>query len=361
MEILDLKLRNFRNFRNLNIKFNKNKNIIIGNNGMGKTNLIEAIYVLGLTKSFRGTNENIIITKNENSTKIEGNINGNIKANYQITLSSNGKKAKINNKNQEKLSDYLSKINIILFNPDDLKIIKNSPSSRRKLLNIEISQLNNQYLKKLTEYNHILKQRNSYLKTMYINSFTSKEYLDILTDKLINLGIDIYNERKKFIDKINKLISNIFYEITDEKALVIKYNSCYKDITQEKIRKKYDEILEKDMMLGSTTFGIHHDDIDFLLNDDNLRDYGSEGQQKNAILSFKLAEVEIFNNQLGEYPILILDDLFSELDSKKINNILKFLNKDIQIFITVTDLKYVTDEIKENSNIIKINNGKVEE
>ncbi len=361
MQILDLKLTNFRNYSNLKLNFLKSTNIIIGNNGVGKTNLIESIYVLGLTKSFRGSNEQIIIKKDEISTKIEGTILTKSKNNYQVVISNVGKKVKVNNKKQEKLSDYISNINIILFNPDDLKIIKNSPSYRRKLLDIEISQLNNTYLKLLNSYNKVLKQRNSYLKTLYLNSFSSKEYLNILTEQLVDLGIKINKERDKFIKKINEKISTIYEKITKIKGLVVEYDSSYNNLTKDELLKKYNSLYEKDLSLGITQFGIHHDDLIFLLNEDNLKDYGSEGQQKNAIISFKLSEIEIFKDIKGEYPILILDDLNSSLDDSKINNIIKLLNKDIQIFITTTNIKNINKKILKNSKIFKITDNEVEE
>ncbi len=361
MQILDLKLTNFRNYEKINLNFIPSTNIIIGNNGMGKTNLIESIYILGFTKTFRSSNEQIIIKKNSISTKIEGNILTNLKKNYQVILSTAGKKVKIDNKKQEKLSDYISNINIILFSPDDLKIIKNSPNYRRKLLNIEISQLNNSYLKLLNEYNKVLKQRNSYLKTLYLNSFSSKDYLDILTDKLIELGLKINIERKNFIDKINENINYFYKKITGIDGLLIKYESSYNNLNKKQLVKKYKDFFEKDLSLGITQFGIHHDDLIFLLSEDNLRDYGSEGQQKNAILSLKLAEIEIFKKLKGEYPILILDDLNSSLDDNKINNIMKLLNKNIQIFITTTNIFNVKEEILKNSKIFIITENGVEE
>ena len=362
MEILDLKLTNFRNYEKLYLKFNNKKNIIIGYNGMGKTNLVEAIYVLSFTKSFRGTSEQVIIKDNEISTKIEANICSNSEKNhYKFIFSNQGKKVFINNNKQDKISDYISNINIILFNPDDLKIVKNSPSIRRRFLNIEISQISNKYLHQLNIYNKILKQRNSYLKTLYLNSYSSIEYLDILTNKLIDYGLEIYNIRKQFIDNINNSISTIFKKITGENDLKVKYNSSFFDLDKEDIIKKYKKYYEKDLNLGITQFGIHHDDFEFILNQKNLKDYGSEGQQKNAIIAFKLAELEIFKNIRHEYPILILDDLNSSLDNEKFTNILNYINKDIQIFITTTNILNISKKIIKNSTIFKVENGNIKE
>ena len=186
MQIRSLKLLNFRNYGHLEIGFVDTNNIIYGNNGMGKTNLIEAIYVLALTKSFRGSWDKVVIKNDKNLTKISGIVKDNIENNYQLIISDLGKDVRIDNNKINKLSDYISKINVILFNPDDLRIIKDTPSIRRTALNIDISQLNNNYLKLINSYNKLLKQRNAYLKTMYYNHNTSSNYLGIITDKLID-------------------------------------------------------------------------------------------------------------------------------------------------------------------------------
>lgn len=361
MQILNLNLINFRNYENLEISFSNKLNIITGNNGSGKTNLIEAIYMLALTKSFRGSTDNVVIKKKENKTIISGTINNNIKTRYSLELSSTGKKAIITNKRIEKLSDYISHINVVLFNPDDLYLIKSTPSVRRKLLNVEISQLDNNYLKDLNNYNSLIKQRNAYLKTMYLNNYTSKDYLDILTEKIIDYGEKIYLKRKEFIDKVNLYLPDIFNKITNSSGYKINYVSDFNDFDKSKILENYKKNEEKDIILGKTTIGIHHDDIKFTLNNENLKDFGSEGFQKIAILSFRLAEVKLFYDKKGFYPILILDDLFSEIDNGKINKIIKYLNSDIQTFITVTDLDKVEKHLLENSKIFKIDLGKVEE
>ncbi len=361
MQIRDLKLLNFRNYETVNMQFSDHLNLIIGKNGMGKTNLVEAIYVLALTKSFRTNLDGILIKTEESNLKIVANVFDNYLREYQFLLSKEGKKVKINGTNIAKLSDYISKINVILFSPNDLRIIKDTPSVRRKMLNIEISQLDNSYLKNLQEYNKIIKQRNAYLKTMNINGNASKEYLDILTSKLIDIGLDIYKSRQQFLKQINENIGNLFFKITNLEGLNINYESDYNEITKEALLKLYKKSLERDLMFGQTHIGIHHDDIVFRLQASNLKDYGSEGQQKNAIISFKLAEIDIFYEKKNSYPILILDDLFSELDKEKINNILKLLSRDIQTFITTTEVDNLDKKYLENTRIFQINTAQIEE
>ncbi|MCH5166810.1 MAG: DNA replication/repair protein RecF [Erysipelotrichales bacterium] len=361
MKILNLKLLNFRNYEKLELSFNPSKNIIIGKNGMGKTNIVEAIYVLAFTKSFRGSKEEVVIKNNTDLTRIEGTIEDKNKDNYKVIIKNNLKKVKINNTNIEKLAYYLSNINIVLFTSEDLKLIKDTPNTRRKLINIELSQLSNDYLKILTYYNKVLKQRNSYLKTMYLNGNASLDYLDILTDQLIELGLKVNDYRQNFINDLNVYISKNYLKIAGKEGLELKYNSNYTGKSKEDLKNIYKKEKDRDIVLGKTNIGIHRDDYDFSLNNFSLKDYGSEGEQKNAIISLKMGEIEIFKDKKGVVPILILDDLFSELDEEKINNILDFISDEIQTFVTTTELDKVANKLKENSKIFNVINGKVEE
>lgn len=359
MKIINLKLYNFRNYETLSLEFSKKQNIIIGDNGSGKTNIVEAIYVLAITKSFRGSLDKILIQNKKKDMCVEASVRDKINHNYKLYLSDDGKIVKIDNNKIAKLSNYISKINVVLFTPEDTNVIKDSPSARRNMINIEISQLENGYLHLLNEYNKVLKQRNAFLKLMYVNKLASPDYLWILTEKMIDIGLVISDYRHKFIDSINNYYDNINFDITKKRGLKVSYISSYKNKTKEELMEKYKNYLDKDIIIGKTNLGIHHDDFIFSLSGNNLKDYGSEGEQKNAIICFKLAEIELFIKEKGIYPILILDDLFSELDGKKINNILKKLNKNLQIFITTTDLKNINTKILNNCTVFNIKNGKV--
>ncbi len=359
MKIINLKLYNFRNYETLSLDFSKKQNIIIGENGSGKTNIVEAIYVLAITKSFRGSRDIVLIKNGTSEMSIEGTVRDKINHNYKINLSDNGKIVKIDKNRIAKLSHYISKINVVLFTPEDTNVIKDSPMARRNLVNIEITQLENGYLHLLNEYNKILKQRNAFLKLMYVNKLASPDYLWILTEKMIDVGIQISKYRQNFIDNINKYYDNINFEITRKRGLKVLYTSTFKNKTKSELMAKYRQYLDKDIIIGKTNIGIHHDDFVFSLNGNALKDYGSEGEQKNAIVCFKLAEIELFIKDKGIYPILILDDLFSCLDAKKINNILKKLNKNLQIFITTTDLKNINTKILNNCTVFNIKKEKV--
>lgn len=360
MKIISLKICNFRNYETLSLDFSNKQNIIIGPNGSGKTNIVEAIYVLAITKSFRGSLDKVLIRNGSDIMSIEGIIRDKkMNHKYRLVLSDSGKVVKIDNNKVAKLSDYISKINVVLFTPENISVIKNAPSTRRNMINIDISQLNNTYLHLLNSYNKILKQRNAFLKLMSVNGLASQDYLWILTEQLIDVGIKISNYRQDFIENTNKYYDKINYSITRKKGLKVSYLSSYKNKDKDELLKRYKSYLDKDIAVGKTNIGIHHDDFIFSLKGNNLKDYGSEGEQKNAIICFKLAEIEIFIKEKNIYPILILDDLFSELDSKKINNILKKLNKNLQIFITTTDLDNINTKILNNCTVFNIKNKKV--
>jgi len=359
MEISSLKLLNFRNYDSLEIKFANRTNIIYGKNGMGKTNLVEAIYMLGLTKTFRLGSEDVVIKKGKNIAKIEGLIKNNIINNHKIIISDSGKRIKIDNNKIAKISDYITKVNIILFNPDDLKIIKDTPMTRRKLLNIEISSINSAYLNLLTNYNKILKQRNSYLKALNKKNKTESDFLNILTEQLIDTGLKIMTIRKEFINEINSYISDIYYKITHKGNLRVNYKSEFTKKNKEELLNMYHKNTFREITMGKTLFGPHHDDIEFIVDNEIVKEYSSVGEQKNSVISYKLSEIKYIEEHLHKKPILILDDLFSELDCEKINNILDLIDSDMQTFITTTEIDKVDKKLLQNAKIFKVINGTV--
>lgn len=361
MKIDSLSLMNFRNYETLNISFG-NLNIIYGLNGSGKTNIVEAIYMLALTKSFRINNDKIMIKKGKIKAKIKGNVlKKNDENEFGVEISNDGKIVAINGEKQDKVSDYVSRINVILFNPSDTRLIDDAPSERRKMLNIEISQIYKEYLVVLTNYQRILKQRNFYIRGMYINGSYTSEYLDILTKKLVEYGKVICKYRQDFIDNINKYIKSNYEKIFGSGTLKIRYISTFKNKSEDDLIKRFKDNYQKELSVGKTLEGIHHDDIMFILDNNNLKEWGSEGQRKNAIISFKLAEINVINEIKGYYPILILDDLFSELDKEKITNLLGMLDRNVQTFITTTDLKNISKKVIKDAKKIKVCDGAIEE
>ena len=366
MKIEHLKLTNFRNYDSLELDFNKNINIFIGNNGQGKTNILESIYVLSLTKSNRYGIDSDLIKFQEEVAKIEGTVRDDALIKKQEVLITKFKKQlSINGKEIRKTRDYISNFCVISFTPNDLEIIKGSPSVRRNLLNIDISQLYNNYINYLNEYNSIIKIRNDYLKKLNLNGNSDYRYLDIINEKLIEKADKIYSYRFTFLEKINKYLPNVYKKITGLDGLVIQYDNSLglekydSDTIKKKFGDKFKRNLHQELMQGITLTGPHRDDFLFSLDGMDMKNYASQGQQRMAIIAFKICELFIFKGILDSYPVLLLDDIFSEIDTKKRNKIIKFLKSDIQTIITTTDINDINDDLLKDASIYMINNNKV--
>lgn len=368
MILRKLELIHYRNYKKCSIKLGKNINIFIGNNGQGKTNILEAIYVLAVTKSHRFGEQGNLVLKNFELAKIKGTLKiGKVDRDLEVDIGKLQKKVYVNKTEIRKISDYITNLNVILFTPDDLDIIKGSPQVRRNLLNIEISQIHSSYIKALNEYNKILKTRNEYLKTMYVSHLSDTRYLDILTDKLIERAVYIYRYRMDFLKRINDQICDIYEKITGCKGLRVSYENGFdiQEFDEEKIRvglkNKFRKHLEREMQQGSTLYGPHRDDFSFYIGNDHVRLFSSQGGQRLSIIAFKLAEISIFKEETGENPILLLDDIFSEIDSKKRGKLVAYIQKDVQTIITATDLKNINKKMLENSEIFEVFSGNIRE
>ena len=363
MKITNLEIINFRNYERLSVEFNNNINIFIGNNGEGKTNILEAIYVLAITKSHRAYIDKNLITNNKKFTKLSGKIVSlNDVKNMELIINPFGKRVSINKSIVKKISDYISNFLVILFCPDDLEIVKGSPSVRRKYLNIEIGQIDNKYLYYLNEYNELLKNRNSYLKSINVDNI-NMEYLNILNEQLCNKALLIYKYRFEYINKLNENLKLVCKNITDD-SIKLKYiNNVdiyeYNDKIKDKLLNKLNNSLKSDILKANTNYGPHKDDIEILFNDKCVRDYGSQGQQRLSILCMKFAEIELIKSKTSEYPVLLLDDVFSELDILKKNAIINYLNENIQVFITSTNINDIDNSILNTSKIFNINDGNI--
>ena len=358
MYIKKIEISNFRNIDNLILDFNKKVNIFIGKNAQGKTSILESIYTLAFTKSCKGFNEDELIKFDKDFFRIRGEIkSGNLKKKLEIAYKKNKKVLKIDNYKVTRNSDYVSILNIIMFSPDDLDIVKKSPIVRRNFLNIELCQLYNKYLITLNEYNKILKMRNEYIRKNYNN--INYDYLEVITDNLIDRAIVICKYRDDFIDKINENIDDIFYKITKKNGLRVVYKNSFSSLSKEDLKEIYKSNYSSDIEKGSTSYGPHRDDIEFYLNEDDLKLYGSQGLQRLAILSLKFSEINIFKDVRGTYPIVLLDDIFSEIDLDKRKNLLKFIKRNIQFIITTTDINNISDKILSFSSIFEIKNGTV--
>lgn len=334
MYIKNIKLCNFRNYEQLDLGLNKNINIIYGDNAQGKTNILESIFLCSFGKSFRTTKEKEMIQFNKDSALVEilyqkkdrdGKVKIEIGAKKQISV--NGIKIK-------KLSELLGNINIVIFTPDDINILKNGPDKRRRFLNMMIGQLRPNYIYNLNMYLNTMEERNNYLRQIRENN-KSVELLDIWDEKLAEYGEIVFKYRKEFIEKILNIINEIHSKITEEKEnLKIIYTSNCEN--KDKYLKLLKERRSLDILKGFTTKGIHRDDFMIYINDKEVSIYGSQGQNRTAVLSLKLAELNVVYNELGEYPILLLDDFMSELDEKRRKNFLNNI-KDTQVILTGTD------------------------
>lgn len=366
MILRKIKLVNFRNYKNFNISFQKNINIIIGDNAQGKTNILESIYTLALTKSYRTTNDSNLIRLNQEKFIITGETKDErVFKKLSLELYKGNKIAKINDNVINKISDYVGNLYVILSSPDDLQMIKGSPSERRNFLNIEISQLSSNYIKKYNEFNKILKMRNDYLKLLYTNSICDYNYLDVLTDNLIDREVDIYIERNNFINRINEYITDIYKNITGIKDLKIVYetnvefNNYNSNEIKKVLKEKYKKNQQREISMGMTLYGPHRDDFTFIIDGNDIKIYGSQGQQKLAFIALKFAEIPIFEEKTGTKPIILLDDIFSELDKSKKNKLIQYIDKDYQVIITSNDTKDISKKILKDANIFKIQDGKI--
>ena len=358
MYIKNLKIINFRKIENIDIELNKNINVFIGNNAQGKTSILNAIYMLALTKFDKNVNDEEIIKKGSLFGKVKGNIKvGKISKKLEVILEKNVKVLRIDGNVCNRVTDYLSNLNVIMFSPDALDIVKKSPCIRRNLINVELCQLYPSYVKILNEYNRILKIRNEYIRKNFNN--INFDYFDVVTSNLIDRAIIIMNYRKAFISKLNENISNVYYKIMKQEGLKINYVCNLPCCDKNELIKFYRENFVNETSQKVTLFGPHRDDFDFYLHDENLKLYGSQGQQRVAILSLKLSEISIFKEVKGYYPIVLLDDIFSELDIEKRRNLLKFIKSNIQFIITTTDVKNISSKILNKASVFNLKDGKI--
>ena len=353
MYIEKIKLNNFRNYENLEINLNKNINIIYGDNAQGKTNILEAIFLCSFGKSFRTTKEKEMIKFNEDKTLVEifyqkkdrdGKIKIEIGNKKQINL--NGIKIK-------KLSELLGNVNIVIFTPDDINILKDGPANRRRFLDMMIGQLRPNYVYNLNMYLKTIEQRNNYLRQIREEN-KPEEMLEIWDEKLAEYGEKIYIYRKEFIEKLLRKINIIHKEITDEKEeLKIEYlSNCS---SKEVYMKMLKERRKLDIIKGFTTKGVHRDDFVIYINGKEVNIYGSQGQNRTVVLSLKIAELNVIYDEIGEYPILLLDDFMSELDEKRRKNFLNNI-KNTQVILTGTEKINLTNL---DYNVYNIKNGNV--
>ena len=341
----------------MSLGFEKSTNIFYGDNAQGKTNILEAVYLSGTTKSHRGTKDKDMIQFGANESHIETIVEKNgIKYQIDMHLKKNSPKGiAINKIPIRKASELFGIINIVFFSPEDLNIIKNGPGERRRFIDLELSQLDKVYLNNLSNYNRIVNQRNHLLKEIDYNK-SALETLDIWDMQLIQYGSKIIERRQKFIEKINEIISNIHKKLTGNREnikIIYEPSNGALSFEQALLKNK-----EKDLRIKSTSVGPHRDDIAFLVGDIDIRKYGSQGQQRTAALSLKLSEIELVKKSIHDTPVLLLDDVLSELDKHRQNYLLDSIH-DIQTLITCTGVDEFVNHRFSINKVFHVQNGQV--
>lgn len=358
MKINSLKLKNFRNYDFLDLEFDQATNIFYGDNAQGKTNILESLYLVGTTKSHRGTKDRDMIEFGQDEAHIETVIEKK-GINYQIDMhlkKNSPKGIAINKIPIRKASELFGIVNIVFFSPEDLNIIKNGPAERRRFIDLELSQLDKVYLSNLANYNRIVNQRNHLLKEIGFQSGVM-ETLEIWEMQLVDYGNKIIERRQKFVEEMNEIISNIHKKLTgDRENLQLIYEPSNGNISLEKALEKN---RERDMRIKSTSVGPHRDDICFMVGDLDIRKFGSQGQQRTAALSLKLSEIELVKRAINDTPILLLDDVLSELDKHRQNYLLDSIN-DIQTLITCTGVDDFVNHRFSINKVFHVQNGQVE-
>ena len=353
MYINKIKLYNFRNYENEEIELGKEINIFYGDNAQGKTNILEAVFLCAIGKSFRANKEKELINLSKDNAVVEVEYkkedrDGSIK----IELDSK-KNVYINNIKQKKISNILGKINIVMFSPDDIEILKSGPAKRRRFLNVMISQLKPKYVYLMNMYLKTLEQRNNYLRQIKFEN-KDKSLLEIWDDKLAEYGKYIYDYRQEYLKKLKNKINDIHSNITENKEKIeIKYMTDIEDV--EKYKSDLKKMWDSDIIKGYTTKGVHRDDLEIKINEKRVNTYGSQGQNRTVILSLKLSELQIIYDEIGEYPILLLDDFMSELDLKRQMKFLQNISN-TQVLITCTQQFTIDNKMCKT---FFINQGKV--
>ena len=357
MIIKSLELADFRNYNSLEIHFSNGTNILYGKNAQGKTNILEAIYLSSTTKSHRGTKDRDIINFDKEEAHIrtllekdgmENRIDMHLRKNKAKGIAINGQKIK-------KAAELLGLLNVVFFSPEDLSIIKNGPAERRRFVDMELCQLDSFYLYNLNHYNKIVNQRNKLLKDMYFQP-ELRDTLNIWDSQLVSFGSKIIERRELFVKQLNEIIFEIHRKLSGEKEdLLIHYEP---DITIENYESSLRNSQEKDIKLKQTTVGPHRDDFSFIEKNIDIRKFGSQGQQRTAALSLKLSEIELVKKMTKDNPVLLLDDVLSELDSDRQNYLLNNIG-DIQTIITCTGLDEFVNNRFEIDKVFQIEKGSI--
>ncbi len=368
MFLKKLQVHQFRNYSETILETDAAVNILIGDNAQGKTNIVEAIYALALTKSHRTTNDRELIQWHQSFASIIGQIEKKYGTyDLQLLFAKQGKKAKINGLAQKKLSEYIGHLNVVMFAPEDLEIVKGSPSVRRRFIDIEIGQIQPTYLYHLAQYQRALEQKNNNLRQLQMDSSASREMISIWNEQLATYAVKMIKKRMYFLEKLQNWAQIIHHGITNQQeTLNIQYQcsvpletNADESVLISDYMVKLEQLQEKEIRRGSTLIGPHRDDLLFYINEKEVHTFGSQGQQRTVALSLKLAEIELIAEIVGEYPILLLDDVLSELDQTRQTMLLDTFQNKVQTFITTTSIANVDLEKIKEAAIFDVSAGRI--
>jgi DNA replication and repair protein RecF len=360
MKIEQISLTHFRNIENLNLVFDKDVTVIVGKNGQGKTNILEAIHYCSTSRSFRVKDDQLCIQYNQELSRIIGlfSVKGSRKQ-LKVILNQEGKYLFENNKSFSTNKEFIGLVNTVLFSPNDLFLFDGYPKGRRKFIDSELSKLFPEYVEALFSYNKLLKERNNYLKQIQID----KDYISALDDQMIEYSIVTLNYRYRFIDYLNRNVPKLFQDLVEESNWNIKI-SLESDIPRvenlrETLKTMYIQSLSKDILLKSTQIGIHKDDLVVYINDQELINIASQGQKRMMIIAMKLCLIHYIKENIKEFPILLLDDVFSEIDESKRKRFIEFLPNVCQTIVTTTDITHVQLWSQERYSVVTVSNGNI--
>ena len=360
MKLKSIHLRDFRNYESLDLSLNPNINVFIGDNAQGKTNLLESIYFLSTGRSHRIQDEALCIRSNQMMGMCRAVVEHHGEIQLKVVIHDKGKTLFYQNQPLKKSSEFIGKMNAVMFSPSDMDLFETSPKARRKLIDVELGKINPFYMDSLNQYLKVLKERNLYLKGNHLD----EAYLEVLTNKLVDLQCDIIRYKTGFIDRLNLIISRYYQRLSISNSVIrIHYSGPveWSDTIKSDLLDKYQKSLERDKYLKMTHIGVHRDDFEFYIDDKEVISVASQGQRRLIIVALKCSLIEVIEEMTGSKPILLLDDVFSELDIKRREALFDVLHQNTQTIITTTDLEDVRLWTKDHVSIYEVNQGKVVE
>lgn len=368
MNVERLKLSHYRNYEQLELSFSPSINVFIGENAQGKTNVMESIYVLSMAKSHRTSNDRELIRWEQEYAKIEGWIQRKYgQLPLELVISKKGKKARVNHLEQNRLSAFVGQLNVVMFAPEDLNLVKGSPQIRRRFLDMEIGQISPVYLHDLSTFQKLLKQRNAILKNNRGKLKIDDVMFDIYTEQYIQVAVQIIRKRFYFMELLQKWAPPIHQGISRGKETLKVTYGTLKELHSGQTVEEMEAIVERYLLdarkreldRGVTLVGPHRDDLHFFVNGYDIQTYGSQGQQRTTALSLKLAEIELVKQEVGESPVLLLDDVLSELDDYRQSHLLNTIRGQVQTFVTTTSIDSIDHETISHATIFNVDAGQV--